>query len=101
MANKGITKASDLMAIYKMLWENKNIDFWLMRDGNTGWMGYPSEQELKDNFGLDGYHLAGINRVPKDGYRAMLHKDEMVLNKSEAEAYREMFGQITGRNDGR
>lgn len=98
MANKGITKASDLMAIYKMLWENKNIDFWLMRDGNTGWMGYPSEQELKDNFGLDGYHLAGINRVPKDGYRAMLHKDEMVLNKSEAEAYREMFGQITGRN---
>ena len=46
----------------------------------------------------DGYHLAGINRVPKDGYRAILHKDEMVLNKSEAEAYREMFGQITGRN---
>ena len=46
----------------------------------------------------EGYHLAGLDRVPKDNYRALLHKDEMVLNKSDAEAYREMFGQITGRN---
>lgn len=46
----------------------------------------------------EGYHLAGLDRVPKDNYRALLHKDEMILNKSDAEAYREMFGQITGRN---
>lgn len=36
----------------------------------------------------DGEHRTGKNRIPFDGYRAMLHKDEMVLNKSEADKYR-------------
>lgn len=41
----------------------------------------------------DGYHLAGLDRVPKDNYRALLHKDEMVLNKAEAERYRAILGK--------
>lgn len=61
---------------------------------------YPwkTKEDQQKVINWDHYHLAGLDRVPKDNYRALLHKDEMVLNKSDAEAYREMFGQITGRN---
>lgn len=37
---------------------------------------------------VDGEHRTGQPRVPFDGYRAMLHKDEMVLNKHDADEYR-------------
>lgn len=36
----------------------------------------------------DGSHAGGLDRVPFDGYRAVLHKDEMVLKASEAAVYR-------------
>lgn len=42
--------------------------------------------EAKDEF--DGSHANGLGRVPFDGYRAELHKDEMVLTKNQAENYR-------------
>lgn len=41
----------------------------------------------------DGKHKSGLDRVPFDGYRALLHKDEMVLTASQAAAYRR--GQTT------
>lgn len=37
---------------------------------------------------VDGEHRTGKSRIPFDGYRAMLHKDEMVLNKHDADEYR-------------
>lgn len=50
---------------------------------------YNSDTGIYDKFEKsDGYHKAGLNRVPKDNYRALLHKDEMVLNQEEAESYR-------------
>lgn len=35
----------------------------------------------------DGAHAGGLNRIPRDGYLARLHKDERVLTKAEAAAY--------------
>lgn len=40
------------------------------------------------NADIDGSHLQGLNRVPFDGYRAELHKDEAVLTASEADTWR-------------
>lgn len=37
---------------------------------------------------MHGSHATGLNRVPFDGYRAILHRDEAVLTASEAETYR-------------
>ena len=46
-----------------------------------------------NNYGPDeaweGYHKAGLDRVPKDNYKALLHKDEMILNEKDANEYRE------------
>nr|DAS24743.1 MAG TPA: tail tape measure [Caudoviricetes sp.]DAT71566.1 MAG TPA: tail tape measure [Caudoviricetes sp.] len=36
----------------------------------------------------DGTHFSGLKRVPFDGYRAILHKNEMVLTAVEAQNYR-------------
>lgn len=38
------------------------------------------------------YHKAGLGYVPKDNYKALLHKGEMVLNADEANAYRKGYG---------
>lgn len=40
---------------------------------------------------VDGYHLAGKDYIPKDNYRALLHKGEMVLNAKDANIYRQMI----------
>lgn len=40
---------------------------------------------------LSGYHKAGKDYIPRDNYRALLHKGEMVLNAQEANIYRQMF----------
>lgn len=40
---------------------------------------------------LSGYHKAGKDYIPRDNYRALLHKGEMVLNAQEADIYRQMF----------
>ncbi|WIX32498.1 hypothetical protein QO259_17060 [Salinicola sp. JS01] len=38
--------------------------------------------------GIDGYHREGLDRVPYDGYRAVLHADEMVLTRDIADTVR-------------
>lgn len=38
--------------------------------------------------GSDGSHRTGLSEVPHDGYRAILHKGEMVLTQPEADRYR-------------
>ena len=63
---------------------------------NGSFLGYPNNKEqltqMISDFGLDGYHKAGLAYVPKENYRALLHQGEMVLNKEDAEAYRNAFG---------
>ncbi|MHC1683416.1 MAG: tape measure protein [Clostridiaceae bacterium] len=42
----------------------------------------------------DGSHRTGLDRVPFDGYKAVLHKDETVLTKDKANDYRN--GNVAG-----
>jgi len=39
----------------------------------------------------DGAFRTGLDYVPMDNFLALLHQGEMVLNKSEAEAYKSTF----------
>lgn len=39
-------------------------------------------------YSADGSHANGLDRVPFDGYRAILHKDEAVLTRAQASAWR-------------
>lgn len=45
-------------------------------------------QALLDSFTPRGSHASGLERVPYDGYVAELHRDEMVLTRPQAAAYR-------------
>lgn len=49
------------------------------------------------SFGADGSHAGGLDRVPFDGYKAILHKDEAVLRASEAAVWRGEKTSIFGR----
>lgn len=42
---------------------------------------------------IDRYLKAGLDWVPRDNFRALLHKGEMVLNADQANQYRQMFPQ--------
>jgi hypothetical protein len=44
--------------------------------------------ELYTNQSADGSHANGLNYVPFDGYRAILHQGESVLTRQEANAWR-------------
>ena len=46
--------------------------------------------------GVDGTHASGLDRVPFNGYHALLHKDEMVLTASQAAVYRREKGAFDG-----
>lgn len=46
---------------------------------------------------VDGSHASGLDRVPRDGYIARLHKDETVLNSTQAAAWRSGSMGNTGR----
>lgn len=46
---------------------------------------------------VDGSHATGLWRVPRDGYIARLHQDEMVLNDSNADIVRSGSMGNTGR----
>ena len=43
-------------------------------------------------YSADGSHANGLDRVPRDGYRAILHKDEAVLNATNAAVWRSSGG---------
>ena len=64
---------------------------------NAGWYPYTDNNKGRmKSFGLDtsldGYHKAGKDYIPKDNYKALLHKGEMVLDSEAADAYRKGFG---------
>lgn len=59
---------------------------------NEGLSKADAEAKVMKAWGLkekpDGSHASGISRVPKNNYRAILHKDEAVLNPYEANSWR-------------
>lgn len=55
---------------------------------NTGSSGETHTGGSGNRFGANGSHASGLDRVPFDGYRAILHRDEAVLTASEAKLWR-------------
>jgi hypothetical protein len=49
---------------------------------------YDSDGAYLPGYGADGSHASGLDRVPFDGYRAILHKGEAVLNATNAAVWR-------------
>lgn len=47
-----------------------------------------SDDQMDEMESIFGYHASGMWSVPQDGYRAVLHRDEMILNASRANDYR-------------
>jgi tape measure domain-containing protein len=60
----------------------------------------PSQQEATEQYLIgrqhDGSHSGGLDRVPYNGYRAILHKDERVQTKAEADQQRNGGGSGAG-----
>lgn len=54
--------------------------------------------QSKNNKDTEGYHKAGLEKVPKDNYRALLHKNEMVLNEKDADEYRSIMEEAKKNN---
>ena len=50
--------------------------------------------------GVDGSHAGGLARVPFDGYRAELHRDEVVVDAPAAAAMRRYFGGAPSQGGG-
>lgn len=53
----------------------------------NGWDGLPINPEENGSRHF-GYHAAGLDYVPTNGYRSVLHEGEAVLSKRDAEAWR-------------
>ncbi|QGF21720.1 putative tail tape measure protein [Bacillus phage vB_BcM_Sam46] len=49
---------------------------------------FPSLPSWMPGGGADGSHKTGLSRVPFDGYKAVLHKDEAVLTAKQSDALR-------------
>lgn len=67
----------------KVSWMVDKLTFW---DNGTKKMESNPTGKTKS---VDGSHRSGIDFIPFDNYKALLHEGEMVLTKSEAESYRE------------
>ena len=76
-----------------------NDDLWKYAPKTSG--GYQLEKDtvLKDTAWFDRYLMNGLSYVPRDGFRALLHKGEMVLNAKEANAYRGLEKNVGGQSD--
>lgn len=102
------SKPEDLAALLvENNWTKNNVESRGNSMISAGWKPYSSNGRMETfNFdpskvGLEnteGYHKAGLDWVPRDNYKALLHKGEMILNEREANAYRNMFG-IGGESD--
>jgi len=56
--------------------------------GDTVVFGSDGNTVLPNSIDWNNYHKAGLNFVPKENYKALLHRGEMVLNAEQAEQYR-------------
>ena len=104
--NLGFNFSSEELQSYasNMAKEGKDNIIWGYIDSflKAGWRPYKDDgggrissyedfynsYQSKNNEDTEGYHKAGLERVPKDNYRALLHKNEMVLNERDANEYR-------------
>lgn len=86
MESAGIVNASDLKSTMRFL-GSKEVDFYPRSSGGN-YYAYPTEEQLKSEFNL---HRTGLNRVPYDGYPALLHQDETVLSASTATELRQLI----------
>lgn len=59
-------------------------------DNYNAW-GFPTADlsNYDDDYWNDPNHAKGLNYVPYDGYRAILHRGETILNQDKARKYRE------------
>ena len=76
--------------------------YW-MNSGDLAWLSSAEKDKINMNAyaeyvsgalsstDTNGYNKNGLDWVPKDNYRALLHKGEMVLTAEEAKAYRNML----------
>jgi hypothetical protein len=82
--------------------QQSRLDTWiLMNETLPGEQGYRNYKEARNRLipnPADGSHAGGLGRVPYNGYRAILHKDETVLTKGQADARRENRGSSGGGN---
>ena len=72
---------------------------WLQKIEMPSWIGGITETLRPITSALpgrkrDGSHYHGLDYVPYDGYMARLHRGEAVLNRQEAEAYRNGGGSV-------
>ena len=76
--------------------------YW-MNSGDLAWLSSAEKDKINMNAydeyvykalnstDTNGYNKNGLDWVPKDNYKALLHKGEMVLTADEAKAYRSML----------
>ena len=64
----------------------KDFINWMKKAGDA-----PAPTGKAADAGYNGSHAGGLARVPFDNYRAILHKDEMVLPAEESETLRRWF----------
>lgn len=69
----------------KVEWIADKLMFWKNAESE---MSSGTKSVSTNTRSIDGSHFNGIERIPFDGYKALLHKNEMVLNAQQAEAYR-------------
>lgn len=89
-----ISKAAGYLREFTSILGKVKIPDWI---GNIGSGAVSWAKKLLPGGGNskpDGSHYHGLDNVRYDGYRAVLHKGEAVLNRQEAEAYRN--GQAGG-----
>lgn len=70
----------------KVSWLTDKVTFWKKK-----------KSEMSEDNDTDGSHAGGLERVPFDGYRAVLHKEEMVLTAEQGKKYRN--GETKGEGD--
>lgn len=56
--------------------------------GGAGGIANGAASSIMGGLGAEGSHRNGLDMVPHDGYRAVLHKNEAVLNASDANLWR-------------
>jgi TP901 family phage tail tape measure protein len=101
-------KAAAALATLALPSISEEVSYWKQPDKGIGQkvLEYPRYSldglhdmtRMEPTFSLrpDGSHASGLDRVPYDGYNARLHKDETVLTRTEASAYREGGGNGGG-----
>ena len=82
--NAGVEIFTSLWDGIKSVWDG--ISSWV--EDKVNWIADKVTFWNNSQDSMDGSHRTGLNEVPFDGYKAILHKGEMVLTQAEANRYR-------------